>query len=957
MAPKQRSILFSLHAMLCNQSPEGIALYGVETGVDSLTRVTYKMITDATRFSGNLCMQGIFRKSGRLQLDGDSSSCPIVAYVAPAGLPSALSFLVLGSQATLIPLSYNLSKEEISDSLQYVSDVIFVNSDLLMAPFVRSVMDACDAIGSSIKIHKAETTSRDNPFITFEFKGCDKNYEESKYENSDLVTIDGLENGYLDSTASGTDIILLLRTSGTTSKSKLVPLLNQSVVANGSIIAESLAITSADIALNAMPLFHIGGLSANILAPLSVGGATIILPSFNVLEFVDIIENGRKVFERGPTSDKFLPRKSLRFGVSETSGRLGSANGMGFNSWNQSEHNSRYESLCVYESFKNAQVEGGSFRTLVKPTWYHAVPTMHATIVEYFSSRDLTTPFNHTLRFIRTGAANLPLKVGLRLSQIFGVRVVPSYSMTEQMPICQAPVDYVDLNTKVASVGRPVGVTVGIFDSSNNICPMVSEKKIRSIDDIPVGEICFNGYFMCSGYVNNPAANASSFFTTASGMTFFRSGDMGYLDKDGYLFLTGRSKEMIKRGGEQVSPFEVEEEIVRVCPFVKIALCFGVPDMLLGEQVGLVIVLNDPNLEPYASGSKAMHTKTIRSILKGRSALTPAKYPEHVIVVKSEDKLVKNATGKFVRIGLAKHLNCTSVDDPEVEVSHVTQEAAKESAVQSTMPAKLDLPFTTSPALKGVAFFLAAYVCWNHLYTQTAKPNSSRTWFHHEAMYFWLGGFNLASNNCFTFDTARSMKNFYWRTYSSLLPIYWLSLLFVIIAFLSACNPNTYLDDFHYGRQVACQGTPVTTNWYVSFVLSVVLYVTTLQDFIIFTPITWFLHWYSWFLSVYTALVLMFPFVQNHFLTVFKDEKWTEKGTGGLMLDLFKKTLLWAMLWVVFSVALLILYFYALHGTATAEFINWLTLGLYLLPFRWLASFAFGVAGYHVLRIAHSRIM
>jgi acyl-CoA synthetase (AMP-forming)/AMP-acid ligase II len=93
--------------------------------------------------------------------------------------------------------------------------------------------------------------------------------------------------------AKAHDEVLLLRTSGTTSKSKLVPLTNNSVVANGSIIAESLGITNSDIALNAMPLFHIGGLSANILAPLSVGGATILVSSFNVIDFVDIIENGK----------------------------------------------------------------------------------------------------------------------------------------------------------------------------------------------------------------------------------------------------------------------------------------------------------------------------------------------------------------------------------------------------------------------------------------------------------------------------------------------------------------------------------------------------------------------------------------------------------------------------------------------------------------------------------------
>ena len=988
VAPAQRSKEHSLFDMLSHQEASSVALYGV--GVDrfgrserSLVAVTFGMITSAITTSGNLLRMGIVKRTSKIPLLS-SSSIPVVAYCAPTGISSAISFLVLGSQATLIPLSYNLTKEEVTDSLEYVTDIIFVDDNHLDPSFVLMVKGVHTLYADVIKIHHAFSIIQDKRSIAFGFHSLQTRLlrklstsqrsrlselstsqrsftsQQSKLSTSpnisfkvtdDLevgrnpnftmklsskqqsrlselstsqrsftsqksfsrklstspnirskVTDDHGRNPTLCNIAKAHDEVLLLRTSGTTSKSKLVPLTNNSVVANGSIIAESLGITNSDIALNAMPLFHIGGLSANILAPLSVGGATILVSAFNVIDFVDIIENGKPY-----------------------------------------EPSQNYKKLHYDEEDKDDEEIA-----IIKPTWYHAVPTMHTAIVEYISNRGASVT-NHKLRFIRTGAAHLPHATGLKLCEIFGTRVVPSYSMTEQMPICQAPKEYVDFAMKVGTVGRPVGCTVGIFDESHNLRPAATEQQLKNSDDIPVGELCISGDFIFSGYLFNEAANLSSFFTSKSGTLFFNTGDLGYLDRDGFLFLTGRNKEMIKKGGEQVSPFEVEEALSKACPFIKTVLCFGVPSTLWGEQVGVAIVLNNSNLDPYSSNEIKANTSLFREILRKESELNKAKYPDHVIVLKSDSELVKNAAGKFVRIGLAKHLNIKSNDDKENEddVNNLFSNETKHR------PDLAHIEVNVSPALRGVPFILAWFVCWNHLFDANEMANNERSWFHHEAMFFWLCGFNLASTNFYRFDTWISIKNFYIRTSSVLFPLYWISLLFCIIFFLIGCNPTNYEDTYVYGRSASCQATPIATNWYVSFFLTVLMYVFNLQVWIFFVPFTWFLHWYTWFISVYVALIVLFPFVQRNFylMSLEYESIPSENGSLARMTKFVEKLALWSSLWLFFSFALLVVYIMTINHTATAYTMNWWALGLYMFPLRWLPSFAIGVGGFHFFRL------
>lgn len=986
----------SVYDMLSQQDPNSVALYGacsIEGRTnDPLLSVTFGMIAKAIQNSANLFAQNITPGRTLTSLNC-GSSCPVVAYVAPAGIASALSFLVLGAQATLIPLSVNLSRDEIHESLMYVTDIVLVDEDELMPSFVETIREEREKLienaYTTIHIHNAlsydDMLDRSQPCMMFE-NNASVFVEQRGLEDDSKSSEPALEHHV----SRSEDVVMLLRTSGTTGKSKLVPLLNGSVVANGMIIAESLGLASTDVALNCMPLFHIGGLSANILAPLSVGSATICLPSFNAVEFVSILEGGKDSYkpptlvknkEAMPVSTPAFPgaatdarpqRTDLRRAASIASKkRSQTEEGGGAKTGRLSRYSSYWAVSNDLEASRNPEVSEGSegqhaaFQAqmqkqksivvrsdtcVVKPTWYHAVPTMHAAICDYIVAADKEEDMRvmHTLRFIRTGAANLPASVGARLSEIFAVNIVSTYSMTEQMPICQVPKN-TDFFAKPGTVGKPVGGTLGIFDKNDgSLLSMMSADHLKNFanQEPLVGEVCISGPYVTGGYINNPDANAASFFEF-NGKSFFKTGDVGYLDRDGFLFLTGRSKELIKRGGEQVSPFEVEETVVKAFPQVKTCLCFGVPSTLWGEQVGLVMVMtSDDEYDKLSKKTKPQLTFYLKNILKDNSDLHVAKYPEHVILVRDENSLPKNAAGKFVRIGLAEKLNVTDSS------THVDNE---------------EHPIVVSNAIKGVMFVLAFAVCWNHLYTSKSESDSARVWFFHEAMFFWIGGFTLSRSNL-SFEKKGSWKAFYTRTYSMLLPLYWFSLLLCIIFFVAGCNPGNYVDSFEYGRQVtspngtnqsndSCQATPFALNWGGSFVISVIVYFLNLQTWIFVSPVSWFLHWYSWFFSVYFFQVLLFPWLQDSMTP-----KYGELGNTKMealedrtvkKAAILNNVAFWMGMWLIITVLMAIIFF-VLRETYSVEVINWWVLGIYQLPLRWTPSFALGVAGWHYFRLSHA---
>jgi len=259
----------------------------------------------------------------------------------------------------------------------------------------------------------------------------------------------------------------------------------------------------------------------------------------------------------------------------------------------------------------------------IQPTWYTAVPTMHQTILAR-AGRNREIIDQAKLRFIRSSSASLPSQVMAELEDVFGVPVIESYGMTEaahQMASNPLP----PKARKPGSVGLPAGPEVVILDGSGTVQGQGT-----------VGEVAIRGDNVTAGYEANLEANASAFTDG-----WFRTGDQGLLDEDGYLSITGRLKEIINRGGEKISPLEVDE-ILMDHDAVAQAVTFALPHDKLGEEVAAAIVLRE---------GTTLTEKELREFAGRR--LAAFKVPRTVIFL---DEIPKGPTGKMQRIGLAEKL-------------------------------------------------------------------------------------------------------------------------------------------------------------------------------------------------------------------------------------------------------------------------------------------------------------
>ena len=357
-------------------------------------------------------------------------------------------------------------------------------------------------------------------------------------------------------TPEADDIALVLHTSGTTSRPKIVPLSQANLMASARHIPHTLALTADDHCLNIMPLFHIHGLIAAVLSSLASGGQVTCTPGFSATAF---------------------------FG------------------WLAATH----------------------------PSWYTAVPTMHQVILDRAErNRDIIarTP----LRFIRSSSSSLPTPVMARLEAVFGCPVLESYGMTEaahQMtsnPLPPAP-------RKAGAVGLPAGPQVCTLNAAGQFCAAGVE-----------GEIVIRGPNVTRGYANNPDANASAFAPDpAGGPAWFRTGDLGVIDGDGYLVISGRIKEIINRGGEKIAPREVDD-VLSAHPDVKQAVAFAISHAKLGEDVAAAVVLRE--------GAQVTE-RGLRDF--AATQLVGFKVPARILFL---DEIPKGNTGKLTRIGLAKLL-------------------------------------------------------------------------------------------------------------------------------------------------------------------------------------------------------------------------------------------------------------------------------------------------------------
>src|SRR5581483_9813472 len=262
-------------------------------------------------------------------------------------------------------------------------------------------------------------------------------------------------------------------------------------------------------------------------------------------------------------------------------------------------------------------------------TWYSAVPTIHHLILARKSGASEKPAGAQTLRFVRSCSAALPPEMMRQMEDYFGVPVLEAYGMTEashQMasnPLPPAP-------RKPGSVGPGTGVRIAIMDANGQPLPAGQ-----------AGEVCIQGPNVIREYENNPEATAKSFFGD-----WFRTGDQGVLDEDGYLKLTGRLKEMINRGGEKIAPREIDE-VLLAHPAVSEAVSFGVPHATWGEEVAAAVVLRE--------GAAASDAELIGFC---RERLPDFKCPKRIHLLQS---IPRTASGKIQRLNVAKTLAETSV--------------------------------------------------------------------------------------------------------------------------------------------------------------------------------------------------------------------------------------------------------------------------------------------------------
>lgn len=290
------------------------------------------------------------------------------------------------------------------------------------------------------------------------------------------------------------------------------------------------------------------------------------------------------------------------------------------------------------------------------PTWYYASPSMHQCILEAGSERPGSMAKSQ-ISLVCNAAGGLLPSLACQLRDTFSTTsvectILPSYGMTECMPISTPPLDY--RLEKTGTSGVSVGPEISILDGRDEPVELGTVGRI-SVRGPPV----FGGYLKANNVIDHSCFTPSGWFDT---------GDMGYMDADGYLYITGRSKEVINRGGELISPFGVEEAVMAAAAMpgspiyerVSKALAFSVTHDVLQEVVGIAVVTPE-------GGRRACLRDIQESV---RSALNQVKIP--VLVVFMDGGLPTN-NNKILRIKLADRLGLPEIADstPQQERHYV----------------------------------------------------------------------------------------------------------------------------------------------------------------------------------------------------------------------------------------------------------------------------------------------
>ena len=453
-----------------------------------------------------------------------------VAIVLPNGPDLGFLFIACSCFAISAPLNPNYSKNEFKF---YLSDLkakfLIVDPDLK-----TEASKAAFELGITI--------------INLSFEQNIGSLKLTKNNGDSFIkTINDYEN----------DTSLLLHTSGTTSKPKLVQLSSNNLIKSSLNIGKTLYLNEEDSCLNIMPLFHIHGLVAVLLTSLVYNIKLVCTSGFNALNFYKFLQD-------------------------------------------------------------------------FKPSWYSGVPTMHQAILQR-SKNNQDIIRNSPLRFIRSSSAPMPKPVLLEIEKTFNCPVIEAYGMTEAShQIASNPLP--PKIRKNGTVGLKAGPEVEIMDETGNI---LQRNKI--------GEIVIKGETVIKKYANNEMANLSSFFDS-----WFKTGDLGLIDKDGYIKITGRIKEIINKGGEKISPKEIDD-VLQEIDAIEQVVCFPFKSKKYGEEIGCAIVLketmtiSEKELIEYASHN-----------------LAKFKIPDKFIFC---NEIPKGPTGKLQRIGLSKTLG---LDDEQL---------------------------------------------------------------------------------------------------------------------------------------------------------------------------------------------------------------------------------------------------------------------------------------------------
>ncbi|KAF2664340.1 hypothetical protein BT63DRAFT_106551 [Microthyrium microscopicum] len=282
-----------------------------------------------------------------------------------------------------------------------------------------------------------------------------------------------------------------------------------------------------------------------------------------------------------------------------------------------------------------------------RATWYYASPSMHSAILNEAPSQQEVV-HKSRIRMVCNAAGGLLPSLSTQLRETFNSTILPSYGMTECMPISTPPIDY-QLDRPGTS-GIAVGPELGILDAAGQ------QEQTGTI-----GRVCVRGNPVFPGYLINGQIDKSAFTTDG----WFDTGDLGYLDADGYLYITGRSKEVINRGGEIISPFEVEEAIMTASRRVGSpiygriieSLAFSAPHDTLQEVVGVAVVTTP--------GAPRVDLRQIHDAVK--KSLHSTKWPVVLVYMDA----VPKRNGKLCRVKLGERLGFGPIqDDLQVVARH-----------------------------------------------------------------------------------------------------------------------------------------------------------------------------------------------------------------------------------------------------------------------------------------------